>query len=108
MKLTIRTRHLMLTPETHEEIHRRIYLAFSRINAWVRAVDITLCDINGPKGGPDKHCRLRARGPGFSAVVVEHVGIETLPTVSLVLERAEQVVLRKVARRRSLAPLLAF
>ncbi len=108
MKITIRTRHLMLTPETHEEIRSRIHRAFSRIRPWVRAVDVTLADINGPKGGADKQCRLRVRGPGLTNVVVEHVGVETLPTISLVLERAEQVILRKVARRRSFAPLLAF
>lgn len=108
MKITIRTRHLMLTAETHEEIRARIHRAFSRISPWVRAVDVTLADINGPKGGADKQCRLRVRGPGLTGVVVEHVGVETLPTISLVLDRAEQVLLRKVARRRSFAPQLAF
>jgi ribosome-associated translation inhibitor RaiA len=108
MKLSIRTRHLTLTPETHEEIRSRIYHAFGRISPWVRAVDVTLADTNGPKGGADKQCRLRVRGRGISGVVIEHVGVETVATVSLAAERAEQVILRNVARRRSFAPLLAF
>lgn len=107
MKLTIRTRHLLLTPELHHELDHRIRLAFARIGAWVRSVDVTIADINGPKGGPDKQCRLRVRGRGMTGVVLEHVGADPLATVLAAAERAEQVVLRRAARRRSFAPLLA-
>lgn len=107
MKLTIRTRHLLLAPETHEDIRRRIDLAFARIRPWIRDIDITLADINGPKGGADKQCRLRIRGRGVTGIVVEQLGVDPLVTVLSAAERAEQVVLRKLARRRSFAPLLA-
>lgn len=107
MKLTIRTRHLLLSPETHEDIRRRIDLAFDRIRPWIRDIDIMLADINGPKGGADKQCRLRVRGRGMTSIVVEQLGVDPLATVSSAAERAEQVVLRKLARRRSFAPLLA-
>jgi putative sigma-54 modulation protein len=108
MKLTIRTRHLELTPATHDEVRRRTFVAFGRISPWIRSVDITLADINGPKGGADKQCRLRIRGRGMTGVVVEHVGVDTLATVMSAAERAAQAVLRKVARRRSFAPVLAY
>lgn len=108
MKLTIRTRHLLLTTETHDEIRQRLYSAFASISPWIRAIDVTLADTNGPKGGADKQCRLRIRGPGFASVVIEHVGVDTLATVSRAAERAEQAVLRKVERRRTFAPILAF
>jgi hypothetical protein len=108
MKLTIRTRHLLLTPETHDEIRQRIYLAFGRISPWIRTVDVTLADINGPRGGADKQCRLRIRGRGMTGIVIEHVGFDALATVSAAAERAEQAVHRKVARRRSFVPAPAF
>ena len=108
MKLTIRTRHLTLTPEALEEIRRRIELVFARIRPWIRAVDVTIADINGPKGGADKQCRMRVRGRGVGSVIVEQVGLATPATVAFAAERAEQVILRKVARRRAFAPLLAF
>jgi hypothetical protein len=62
MKLIVRTRHLELTPETHQAIRQRLYTAFARISPWIRTVDVTIADINGPKGGADKQCRLRVRG----------------------------------------------
>ncbi|MGE0401646.1 MAG: HPF/RaiA family ribosome-associated protein [Kofleriaceae bacterium] len=108
MKLTIRTRHLEITPETSEEIRQRLYNAFARISPWIRAVDVTIVDINGPKGGADKQCRLRVRGRSIPSIVIEHVGVDTLATIATVAERAEQTVLRRVARRRVFAPLLTF
>jgi hypothetical protein len=108
MKLTIRTRHLILTPETHNEIRHRLYVAFGRISPWIRAVDVTLTDINGPKGGADKQCRLRVRGRGMTGVVIEHLGADALATVSFAAERAVHAILRKASRRRSFAPLVAF
>lgn len=108
MKLTIRTRHIVITSDTTAEIHRRLVQAFRRILPTIRAVDISITDINGPKGGADKQCRIRIRGRSIPTVVVEHVGMDTLATVSIAAERAEQVVLRKMARRRGFAPVLAF
>jgi len=108
MKLTIRTRHLAVTPDTSAEIRDRLVRAFQRIPESIRAVDVTIADINGPRGGADKQCRLRIRGPSIPTIVVEHVGTDIVATVSLAAGRAEQVVLRKVARRRGFAPILAF
>lgn len=107
MKITIRARHLDLTTELQDEIRRRIHLAFGRLGSWVRAVDVTVADINGPKGGADKQCRLRVRGPALAGVFIEQIGVASLPTIASALDRAEQVIVRKMSRRRSFAPLLA-
>ena len=108
MKLDIRTRHLVLTPETRDKVRDRIATAFARISPWIRAVDVTITDINGPKGGADKQCRIRIRGRSIPSVVVEHVGTETLATIVVAAERAQQLVVRKMARRRAFVPLVAF
>jgi putative sigma-54 modulation protein len=108
MKLTIRTRHVVLTPELTSKIEQRLESAFDRIRPSIHAVDITIVDVNGPKGGADKQARLRVRGRSIPTIVIEHVGVDTLATVTLVAERAEQAVLRKMARRRGFAPALAF
>lgn len=101
MKLTIRSRQLQLTTATQQEIWRRIYRVFGRVSPWIREVDLTLSDINGPRGGADKRCQLHIRGRGMAEVVVEHVGVEALAAVALAAERAEQVILRRLSRRRA-------
>jgi hypothetical protein len=107
MKLNIRTRHLSLSPEVLAELRRRVTVAFARISPWLRTVDITVEDINGPKGGADKQVLLRLRGRGIPRIVIEHVGVSTLATVAAAVERAEQVLVRKMTRRRGFAPILA-
>lgn len=107
MKIRIRTRNLLLTPETHDEIRQRLHSALGRISPRILAVDVTITDINGPRGGADKQCRMRIHGEELASVVIEHVGEDTLATVSLVAGRAQQAVLRNVARRRAFAPILA-
>lgn len=104
MKVNIRTRHLSLSPEILAEWRRRVTVAFARISPWVRTVDITAEDINGPKGGADKQVRIRLRGRSISNIVIEHVGVDTLATVVAAAERAVQALVRKMARRRGFAP----
>lgn len=107
MKIDIRARHLALSPEHLEEVHRRIHAALARISPMIRSVGVTIADINGPRGGADKKCIVRVRGRSVPTVVVEHVGVDTLATVARAAERAERAVLTKLARRRLFAPLLA-
>ena len=104
MKLTIRSRHVLLTPALRDLIQRRLELAFSRIALEIRSVHCTITDINGPRGGPDKQVRLRVRARSLGGLVVEHLGSDPLVTVSLAADRAERALLRSLARRRSFAP----
>jgi putative sigma-54 modulation protein len=108
MKLTIRTRHLELSPELRDQLHRRIQFALGRLSPAIRTVDVTVADINGPKGGDDKQCRIRVRGQAIGTLVLEHLGRDPLTTVSQAAERAAYAVSRSLARRRMFAPALAI
>jgi len=107
MKLTIRARHLALSPELRDHLQRRLDFALGRLATAIRAVDVTLVDTNGPKGGADKQCRIHVRGPSLREIVIEHVGTDVLSTVSVAAERAGRAVARSLARRRTFAPVLA-
>lgn len=107
MKLTIRTRHVELTPALRDQLVRRLDFALGRLATAIRAVEVTVVDINGPKGGPDKQCRIRVRGPALRTIVIEHVGTDVLSTVSFAAERAERALARALGRRRTFAPALA-
>ena len=107
MKLTIRARHIDLSPELHDQLQRRLDSALGRLATAIRAVDVTIADINGPKGGPDKQCRIRVYTPSRRPIVIEHVGSHVLSTVSLAAERASHALGRLLARRRTFGPTLA-
>jgi len=108
MKLTVRARHVVLSEEISTELRHRLQQVFSRLLPAIQTVDVTITDINGPKGGADKQCRVRVRGPSLPAVVVKQTGVDVIATVAAAARRAEQVVIGKMARRRAFAPALAF
>ena len=103
MKLTIRARHLELSPELRAQLQRRLNFALGRLATAIRAVDVTIVDTNGPRGGEDKQCRIQVRGPAMNEIVIEHVGTDVLSTVSLAAERAGRAVARSLGRRRGFA-----
>ncbi len=102
MKLTLRTPHVDLSPDLQDQLRRGIYLALGRISPWIREVEVVVSDTNGPRGGPDKQCRMVLRGRSFATIVVEQLGADVRATVAAVALRAERAVLRSVDRSRSL------
>lgn len=71
---------------------RRIHFAFDRLRD-VRRVLISIEDVNGPKGGADKHCRIVAEF-AFGSVVVD----ETRSVWQSAVARAIRRVARKATR----------
>jgi len=104
MKVIVRTHHIDLPAWQLADLARRIELAFSRLTHAIRVVDCMVTDINGPRGGADKHVRLRVSGRHVGAVVVEELGVDALTTVSSACVRAERALLRRLARRRAFVP----
>jgi hypothetical protein len=73
--------------------------------AWLLArVRVQLADLNGPRGGLDKRCRVELHAAGGESVVVSSVARDWHAAVDTALERAVQALLRARQRRRH-APL---
>jgi len=100
MRLSIRARGLELSEELRDHVMRRIFFALSRVSPVLRRVDVTLEDVNGPKGGIDKVCRVRARGPGLREIVIEERASDVTVAVDLASSRVGRTVLRAVEVRR--------
>jgi putative sigma-54 modulation protein len=81
--------------EEKERAERRLQFALGRFGERVGRVDVHLYDVNGPRGGIDKCCRLVARLPGQEAVVVE----ETDSNINALIDRAAQRLGEAVRRR---------
>ena len=71
MKIVIRAHQVDLTPELRDHVRRRLEFALGRLGPAVRAVQVTLADVNGPRGGVDKQCRMRIAGDQLPALVIE-------------------------------------
>jgi putative sigma-54 modulation protein len=83
-------------------VEHRMRLSMDRVRD-LRRVVVSIEDVNGPRGGPDKHCRVMAEF-GFASLVAE----ETQPTWQSAVARAIHRIARnavRVLRRVNRAPL---
>ena len=62
---------------------------------------VRLSDINGPRGGRDKRCRLHLVMPGRANVVIEDTRADLYTAIDCAADRAARTVARKLARLRS-------
>ncbi|MDQ3364139.1 MAG: HPF/RaiA family ribosome-associated protein [Myxococcota bacterium] len=100
MKLSIRQRHLDDSALPVDHVERRVRVALAKFGETVAAVHCTLDDINGPRGGVDKLCRLRIWPRQGRELVVVEMAEDLERAVDLAAERAARRVARRLARTR--------
>ena len=100
--IDIRSRSKSLNHEISLFSRRRVSFALDRFRN-PRRVIIFLEDVNGPKGGPDKLCRIIAEF-GFASVVVEEIQSEWHVAISLAIHRVAHKLACKLARNKHASP----
>ena len=79
-------------------IERRLRFALDCFSHKISQVAVRLEDMNGPKGGRDKRCRVLVSLPAQSAVVIEDRDSDALTAISRAADRASHTVGRRLAR----------
>lgn len=101
MKIDVRGSTVPISYALEEHIRRRLAFALRRFAGKVERVVVRLVDLNGPKGGPDKRCRISAQlmthGP---TVMVEATSADAYLSVSQAAARLDERVARTLARQR--------
>ena len=100
MRIEIHTGKFSLTDSLREHIERRIQFALSWANHNLQKVTLRLDDINGPKGGADKSCRIQIPIAGGKPVVIEEIQSDLYIAIDRAVERAGRALSRKLERRR--------
>lgn len=95
MRIEIVTRGFDLTEGLREHTERRLKFALSWAGAEVRAVRVSLFDVNGPRGGCDKCCRIQIPMARAASVVIE----DAEPDLYVAIDRAADRTGRTMARR---------
>lgn len=104
MRIEVRGSTVPISEALEEHILRRLDFALRRFADSVDRVIVRLVDLNGPKGGVDKRCRIAARliSPA-PAVIVEATDAGAYMAVSLAAARLEERVARALSRQRDWA-----
>lgn len=100
MELRIQTRRVNLDEATRELIERRFGFALDQFNGWVSSVDVTIEDVNGPRGGVDKQCRILVSLRGGKHIKIEDIDADLVSVINRVADRVSQVVARELERKR--------
>ena len=98
MKIDIRARDIDLSASLREHIERRLFFALGRFGTRITVVTVTLEDLNGPRGGVDKQCRMVAAVTSVGHLRVEVRDTDTITAVDCAADRLGRTVAREIDR----------
>ena len=92
MRTMIHARKIPLPQTLRDHVERRLSFALGRFGNRIDRVTVWLEDLNGPRGGVDKRCRIEARVLRSGRLQVEVTDAEIEPAV----DRAADRIARRV------------
>ena len=100
MQLVIRSKNIELADGFKEYVEYRMRFALARFNQRIRDVVVTLADVNGPRGGVDKRCRVVVRLNPSAKLSIDETDVDLETAVAHAAERMERAVTRRLRRWR--------
>jgi ribosomal subunit interface protein len=98
MELDVRGRHLQVSNALRAHLARRLAFALGRVGHRIGSVRVRIEDVNGPKGGIDKRCRIAVRGDRGWIVMIEEWDSDAYGAVDRAAGRAGRAVARALGR----------
>jgi putative sigma-54 modulation protein len=98
MNVKIRCADFELTEAIRAHAERRLAFAVSRWSDQLSDIQVRLEDINGPRGGDDKICRIQMRLKGHGEHVVEAHDSDLYQAIGIASERAGRKLERALSR----------
>jgi ribosomal subunit interface protein len=100
MQVEIRGRDLEVTDALRNFTERRLQVALDRFWDRIEGIEASVADLNGPRGGIDKECRLRALLVRGGEVVARATDADSYSAIVQAVHRLGDRVARAVVLRR--------
>lgn len=101
MDLRIKTPNLTIAQRIQTAVASRVVKTLSRPAEKIRSLEITIRDVNGPRGGLDHTVQLVLRPIWGEEIVVRHQAADAYSGVSAAIKRALRTLKCAEERRRS-------
>lgn len=101
MQISIKARGFPLTEGLQNHAERRVRFAVGSASSRVRNIVIRLADDNGPRGGVDKRCTIRATLSGAPDIIIEHQESDLYVAIDRASDRLGRTLFRQLKRAHS-------
>lgn len=108
MQLEMRGVNYELNDELKVHIERRLRFALDRFAKRIGRLSVRLTDVNGLRGGIDKHCRITVALAPRGIVMIEGAGDDPFVLIADAAKRACRAVRKKLERQRGRSPRVQF
>lgn len=102
MKVHVRSRQVEIDEAVRTHVVRRLEMGLGPHSDRILRATVYVVDVNGPRGGEDKVCRIEVRLRPTGTVIVGDAAADFLVAVDRAADRAEEAVARALKRRRGL------
>jgi putative sigma-54 modulation protein len=97
MFVHIQSRHFSLSEALSRYVKNKVQIMLSRYEAKISRVDVSLFDINGPKGGEDKCCKIVVKINSASSVVLQETAEDLYDAINTCTRRGRRAVKRQLS-----------
>ncbi|MGX4640505.1 HPF/RaiA family ribosome-associated protein [Massilia sp. SYSU DXS3249] len=103
MRMTIQTSGFDMTSALRAYTEQRLATALGWAREHMRKLVVWLSDINGPRGGVDKRCKIQVQLAGGREIIIDDVEADLYAAIDRAADRADRAVVRQVERTRHFA-----
>ena len=100
MNVEIRAREVDLAEAMRCHLQRRLRFALGRFENRIRRVTVRLLDVNGPRGGIDKQCRITLELIPSGNVVIQESSADLVAAIDRAADRIGHAISRKLHREK--------
>lgn len=98
MNTIVRANNIELEPRIRQDIAAMLHRSLERFDDQLVDADIFLSDVNGPKGGIDKHVLIRVRMESGQVIATETRHEELQAALTLGVRKTKKSVKRSVKK----------
>lgn len=100
MRVAIQSNGFVMTIALRMYTEQRLAAALGWARHHMRKLAVSLSDINGPRGGVDKRCKIQVQLSGGREVIIEEREADLYAAIDRAVDRADRAVVKQVERTR--------
>ena len=108
MHMNIQASGFFLTAALKAYTEKRLLTALGWAGKHLGELHVSLSDINGPRGGRDKRCRILVQISGGKGVVIEDTETDLYHAIDRAAERVDRAVVRRIEQLRGFSHVRVF